>query len=140
MKRVPKEVYRKCFLILTVVFIAMFSAEFVALLLGNPITEIHISGLDLEQDIISIKLFRSFISACFVGSIFNIFLTVKVIKEACGKTRLPTPVVIIMTLLFPLEFLVSGFLVVPNIIFWGIMVFIGYKNKAKDKPTEDDII
>lgn len=130
--RVSKETYKKCFLILAVVFAVMFVAELVSVLAGNPITEIHITGLDLEKDIFAVKLFRAFLSACFIGGIFNIFLTVKVAKESRGKDRLPTAVVIIMTLLFPLEILMSGVLVVPNIIFWGVKAFTKSKIKAID--------
>lgn len=136
MKRDSKDVYKKCFLILTVVFVGMFVAEFISVLTGNPITEIHISGLDLEQDIIGIKLLRSFISASMVGGILNIFLTVKVIKAARGRDRLPTPVVIVMTLLFPFEILVGGVFVVPNIIFWGIKAFVSRRNKGAKKAED----
>ncbi len=135
MKRDSKDVYEKCFLILTVVFVGMFAVEFISILAGNPITEIYISGLDLEQDVIGIKLLRSFISASTVAGILNIFLTVKVIKAAQGRERLPTPVVIVMTLLFPFEIIISGFLVLPNIVFWGIKAFSGRKNKVTEKTA-----
>lgn len=127
-RRASKGTYKKCFLILTVVFVGMFVLEFISILAGNPITEIRITGLDLERDVMSVKLLRAFLSACFIGGIFNIFLSVKVIKEAYGRDRLPTAVVIIMTLLFPLEVFISGAFVLPDIIFWGIRAFTGQKN------------
>ncbi len=138
MKQVSKETYKKCILILTVVFVVMFVTEFISVLTGNPITEIHISGLDLEKDVMSIKLLRAFLSACFIGGIFNLFLAVKVIKESRGKDRLPTVVVIIMTLMFPVEVFISGIFVVPDIIFWGIMAFT--KTKKASTESYDDIL
>lgn len=132
-RRVSKKTYKKCFLILTVVFVVMFVAEFISVLVGNPITEIHITGIDLERDVMGIKLLRAFISACFIGGMCNVFLTVKVIKESRCIDRLPTVIVIIMTVIFPLEVIVSQFLVVPTMIFWGIKAFTGRGNGAFEK-------
>ena len=132
MRRVSKSTYKKYFLILMAVFACMFVAELVSILMGKPITEIYISGVNLERDMLSIKLFRSFLSACFVGSYFNFFFTVKIIKEARNIDRLPTPAIVIMTLLFPLEIIISGVLVVPDILFWGIKGFISMKSKVAD--------
>ena len=101
--RVSKKTYKKCFLILTVVFVVMFVAEFISVLVGDPITEIHITGIDLERDVMGIKLLRAFISACFIGGMCNVFLTVKVIKELRCIDRLPTVIVIIMTVIFRLR-------------------------------------
>ena len=111
---------RSC-LCLLAVFAVTFIIEFICTVTGNPLSEIEIAGLDLEKQDMATYLLRSFIGSLFISGFFNFFLTVKVIKEAKGINRLPAVAVVIMTILFPLELLLSCVFVVPNIIIFGIV-------------------
>ena len=111
---------RSC-LCLLAVFAVTFIIEFICTVTGNPLSEIEIAGLDLEKQDMATYLLRSFIGSLFISGFFNFFLTVKVIKEAKGINRLPAVAVVIMTILFPLELLISCIFVVPNIIIFGIV-------------------
>lgn len=111
---------RSC-LCLLAVFAVTFIIEFIATATGNPIGEIEIAGLDLTKQDMATYLLRSFIGSLFISGFFNFFLTVKVIKDAKGINRLPAVAVVIMTILFPLELLISCVFVVPNIIIFGIV-------------------
>ncbi len=118
--RYSSTIKRSC-LCLLAVFAVSFIIEFIATATGNPIGEIQISGLDLEKQDMATYLLRSFIGSLFISGFFNFFLTVKVIKESKGINRLPAVAVVIMTLLFPLELIVSCVFVIPNIIIFGII-------------------
>lgn len=116
-----KSTTKMCFFCLLAIFSVSFIIEFICTATGNPISQIEIIGLDLEKQDMATYLLRSFISSLFISGLFNFFLTVKVIKEARGIDRLPAVAVVIMTLLFPLELIISCVFVIPNIIIFGII-------------------
>lgn len=122
-----KSTAKMCFFCLLAIFSISFIFEFICTATGHPLTQIEIIGLDLEKQDIATYLLRSFISSLFISGLFNFFLTVKVIKDAKGIDRLPAFAVVIMTLLFALEFIISCAFVIPNIIIFGI---IGNKKGA----------
>ena len=88
---------------------------------GHFGSEINIEDRDgVIADCIEELACNDKVTAAMAG-FFNFFLTVKVIKEAKGINRLPAVAVVIMTILFPLELLISCVFVVPNIIIFGIV-------------------
>lgn len=116
-----KSTMKLSFFCLLAVFLIAFIFEFICTATGHPISEIEIIGLDLAKQDMATYLLRSFISSLFISGLFNFFLTVKVIKDAKGIARLPAVAAVIMTLLFPLEFIISCVFVIPNIIIFGIL-------------------
>lgn len=114
-----RNIFRKAFKTLLIVFAIMFIIEFAFTASGHPIAEIVISGVDLEKDTLPIWLLRSVLTASLFASYFNYFYTVKIIKQALMIDRLPTVAVVLMTALFPLEILISLIFVLPNIFIYG---------------------
>ena len=98
----------------------MFIAEFISIVIGHPITDIYIADFDVNQDTVGVWLLRSFLSASFTGSFFNFFLTIKIIKEAANFAQWPAIAIVLMTILFPLEIIISAIFVIPNIIIFGV--------------------
>ena len=135
MKFITNGTYKKYFFILLAVFVCMFTAEFISLLLGKPIIEIYISGIDLERDLLSVKLLRAFISASFVAGLFNFYIMIKLFKQSRGKDRLPAPAIVVMTLFFPVEMMISGFIVIPSMIFLGIKGFVVGRKKISEEAV-----
>ena len=115
--------YKKFFIILLCVFLGMFTLELIATMMGNPISEMTVNDKVIKPETLPECLLYSAVTASFIGGIVNFFLTVKVIKTALKLERLPTPAVVAMTLLFPLELIVGAVFVVPNIIIFGIKAF-----------------
>lgn len=118
--KVSKNLFYKSFKILMLVFLCMFIAEFISIVIGHPITDIFIADFDVNQDTIGVWLLRSFLSASFIGSFFNFFLTVKIIKEAVNFAQWPVIAIVLMIILFPLEIIISAIFVIPNIIIFGV--------------------
>ena len=123
-----RNIFRKAFKTLLIVFAITFIIEFAFTASGHPIAEIVISGVDLEKDTLPIWLLRSVLTASFFASYFNYFYTVKIIKQALMIDRLPTVAVVLMTALFPLEILISLIFVLPNIFIYGFKGYISKKN------------
>lgn len=109
LSRVPVNMYKKFFIILLCVFVGLFILEFVASMLGNPISETPLECL-----------LNAAITASLIGGIVNVFLTIRIIKEALRLSHWPAAPVVLMTLFFPLELLVGALFVVPNIIIFGL--------------------
>lgn len=127
LSRVPVNMYKKFFIILLCVFLGLFVLEFVAML-GNPISRTTINDIEIIPETPLECLLNAALTAFFVGGIVNVFLTIRIIKEALRLSHWPAVAVVIMTLLFPLEFLVGALFVVPNIIIFGLKGRI--KNRA----------
>lgn len=131
-----RNIFRKAFKTLLIVFAIMFIIEFAFTASGHPIAEIEISGVDLEKDTLPIWLLRSVLSASLFASYFNYFYTVKIIKQALLIDRLPTVAVVLMTILFPLEILIALIFVLPNIFIYGIYGFRSRSLKEHSDFTE----
>ena len=127
---VPVNMYKKFFVILLCVFLGLFTLEFIASLLGNPLSEISINGAEVIPETPLDCLLNAAITASFVGGIVNFFLVVKVIKEAFGLTHWPAIAVVLMTVFFPLELLIGAVLILPNIIIFGL------KGRVKNRAYE----
>ena len=114
-------IFRTVFLCLIAIFTVSFLIEFIGTVTGHPMTDIEIIGLDLTKQDTATYLLRSLISALFISGFFNFFLTVKAIKDKKGVKRLPAVLVVIMTILFPVELILSIAFVIPNMIIFGIL-------------------
>lgn len=119
--RVSGFTFKTSFRCLLVIFSVVFIIEFICTAFGHPIAKIHIEGLDLEQQSIEIWLLRALLSSLFISGIVNFFLTVKIIKEAKQLKHWSAPLVVLMTVFFPLECIISMIAVIPNIIIFGIL-------------------
>ncbi len=117
---VPVKMYKKFFIILLCVLAGMFVLEFIASMLGNPITETTINDVRIVPETILECLLNAVFSAFVWSGIVNFFLTVKVIKEGLRLSHWPAGIVVLMTISFALELIVSILLVVPNIIIFGL--------------------
>lgn len=126
--RVPVNMYKKFFKILLFVFIGVFLLEFIAALLGNPLSEITIYDTEIVPETTLECFLYAFPSAFTIGGIVNVFLTIRIIKEALDLNHWPAIAVVIMTLFFALEFLIGVLALVPNIIIFGLKGRI--KNRA----------
>ncbi len=120
-------VYSKYFKILLSVFLIIAVIEFVFSVLGMPIGDVYIAGIDLDQDTGYILVLRSLISSLFISGCVNFALILKLIKRKLDINNWPAVAIVIMTIFFPLEIFVSMILVVPNILVYGIKSF--KKNK-----------
>jgi hypothetical protein len=128
LSRVPVNMYKKMFIILLCVFVGVFVLEFVASMLGNPIGEITINDVEIIPESPLECLLNATITSLIVGGIVNVFLTIRIIKEALGLSHWPAAHVVLMTLLFPFELLIGALFVIPNIIIFGLKGRI--KNRA----------
>ena len=128
LSRVPVNMYKKFFIILLCVFLSLFVLEFVASMLGNPISETTINDVEIIPETPLECLLNAAITSLFVGGIVNVFLTIRIIKEALRLARWPAAPVVLMTLFFPLELLLGAVFVIPNIIIFGLKGRI--KNRA----------
>ena len=116
---VSSDFYRKYFAVLLSTFTIIALLEFMFSALGMPIGEMYIVGLDLDQNIFWIWLVRALFSGIFTAGFVNFFIIIKVIKLYYCLDRLPTILIVIMTILFPLEILISTALVIPNLVIFG---------------------
>lgn len=128
LSRVPVNMYKKFFIILLCVFVGLFVLEFVASMLGNPISETTINDVEIIPETPLECLLNATITSLLVGGIVNVFLTIRIIKEALRLSHWPAVAVVLMTLFFVLELLVGALLVIPNIIIFGLKGRI--KNRA----------
>ncbi len=128
LSRVPVNMYKKFFIILLCVFVGLFVLEFVASMLGNPLSETTINDVVIIPDTPLECLLNASITSLLVGGIVNVFLTIKIIKEALRLSHWPAALVVLMTLFFPLELLIGAIFVIPNIIIFGLKGRI--KNRA----------
>ena len=117
---VPVKMYKKFFIILLCVLAGMFVLEFIASMLGNPITETTINGVRVVPQTTVECLLNAAFSAFVWSGIVNFFLTVKVIKEGLRLSHWSAGLVVLMTLFFVIELIISILLVVPNIIIFGL--------------------
>lgn len=122
--------YKKLFIILVLVFVGMFILEFIASMLGNPISEITINDVEIIPKTPLECLLNAAVSASLLGGIVNFFLTVRIIKEAFSLSHWPAALVVLMTIMFPLELIISALAVVPNIIIFGL------KGRMKNRTYE----
>lgn len=120
LRNVPVNLYRKFFIILLCVFAGLFVLEFVTAMLGVPLTELTLNGEVVKPEGVKNCLVIAAFSSFLIGGIVNVFLTLKVIKEAMRLSHWPAAAVVLMTLLFPLEVIVGALLVIPNIIIFGL--------------------
>ncbi|MBR6768872.1 MAG: hypothetical protein IKM34_05240 [Clostridia bacterium] len=118
--RVPANLYKKYFIILLCVFSGLFALEFIASMLGSPITEVTINDVRVIPETPLECLLNAAVSSLLIGGIVNVFLTLKVIKLALGIYQWPTVAVVLLTLSFPFEMLLGGLLLIPNIVFFGL--------------------
>ena len=130
MSRVPVKMYKKFFIILLCVFVGFFVLEFVASMLGNPIGETTINGVEIIPETPLECLLNATITSLFTGGTVNVFITIRIIKEALRLSHWPAAAVVIMTLFFALELLVGVLLVIPNIIIFGL------KGRMKNRSYE----
>jgi len=130
--RVPANMYKKYFFILLFVFFCMLVLEFAACMLGNPISTITINEEVIVPDTLPECLLYSAVAASLIAGVVNVFLTIRVVKEALGLTHWPAALVVIMTLLFPLELIIGALFVIPNIIIFGL------KGRVKKQIYEVD--
>ena len=130
LSRVPVNMYKKFFIILICVFIGLFVLEFIASMLGNPISETTINDVEVIPETTLECLLNATLTASLIGGIVNVFLTIKIIKEALRLSHWPAAMVVLMTMLFPLELLVGALFVVPNIIIFGL------KGRIKNRVYE----
>ena len=130
LSRVPVNMYKKFFIILICVFIGLFVLEFIASMLGNPISETTINDVEIIPETPLDCLLNAALTASLIGGIVNVFLTIRIIKEALRLSHWPAAAVVLMTLLFPLELLVGALFVIPNIIVFGL------KGRIKNRVYE----
>lgn len=124
--RVPAQKYKEYFWILFFVFVGGLAIEFVFSMMGHPFVELSVNGKPIVPETTTECLLYAAVSALLFSGIANVFVTLKVIKQACGIYRWPTVAVVLMTLFFALEFLLGVLLVIPNIVFFGI------KSRSRD--------
>lgn len=130
LSRVPVNMYKKFFIVLICVFAGLFVLEFFASMLGNPISQVTVNGATLVPDTPVKCLLNAFITALLIGGIVNVFLTIRIIKEALRLSHWPAGAVVAMTVLFPLELLIGALLLIPNIIVFGL------KGRIKNRVYE----
>ena len=130
LSRVPVKMYKKFFIILLCVFIGFFVLEFFASMLGHPISETTINDIVIIPETPLECLLNAALTSLLVGGIVNVFLTIRIIKEALRLSHWPAAAVVIMTLLFPLELLIGAILIIPNIIIFGL------KGRIKNRVYE----
>lgn len=128
LSRVPVNMYKKFFIILLCVFVGLFVLEFVASMLGNPISETTINDVEIIPETPLECLLNAAITSLLVGGIVNVFLTIRIIKEALRLSHWPAAPLVLMTLLFPFELLIGAIFLIPNIIIFGLKGRI--KNRA----------
>lgn len=128
--RVPVNMFKKFFIALLCAFVGFFLLEFIASMLGNPISETTIMDVVIIPDTPLECLLNAALTASFAGGIVNFFLTVRIIKEALGLSHWPAAIVVLMTILSPLEFIVAAIFVIPNIIIFGL------KGRMKNRAYE----
>ena len=130
LSRVPVNMYKKFFIILLCVFIGIFILEFVASMLGNPISKTSINGVEIIPETPLECLLNATLTSFLIGGIVNVFLTIRIIKEALRLSHWPAAAVVIMTLFFALELLVGAVFLIPNIIIFGL------KGRIKNRVYE----
>ena len=130
LSRVPVNMYKKFSVILICVFVGFFALEFVASMLGNPISETTINDVEIIPETPLECLLNAAMTASLIGGIVNVFITIRIIKEALRLSHWPAALVVVMTLFFPLELLVGALFVVPNIIIFGL------KGRMKNRVYE----
>ena len=132
LSRVPTNLYKKFFIILLCVFAGIFALEFVASMLGNPISETTVNGVEIIPETPLECLINAALTSFLISGIVNVFLVIKILKEAFGLSHWPAAMVVLMTLFFPLELLIGALLVIPNIIIFGL------KGRMKNRAYEVD--
>ena len=78
--RVPANTYKKYCIILLCVFGGMFALEFIASMMGNPITEITVNDVRIIPDTPLKCLLNAAVFALLIGGIVNFFLTIRIIR------------------------------------------------------------
>lgn len=105
--------YRKYFNILVFSFIGVLALELITTALGHPIVNVYIAGLGNTD---TWKwLVQPVISGLVISGIINVFLMFKILKKLFKFNRWPSPLIVLFTLLFPLEILIGTVLLIPNI-------------------------
>ena len=87
LSRVPVNMHKKFFIILLCVFVGLFVLEFVPSMLGNPISETTINDLEIIPETPLECLLNVAITSLLVGGIVNVFLTIRITKEALRLYR-----------------------------------------------------
>lgn len=118
--KVPASIYKKYFLILFCVTVGVFSVNFIANLMGYPVSELTIDGNVIVPKTFGDCLLHAGIGAAFVGTVLNFFVTTRFIKERLCLVHWPAAAVVVMTILFPLELLLAAVLLLPNMIVFGV--------------------
>lgn len=99
-------------------FIGVLVIELITTALGNPIVDVYIAGFgqtDTWKWVV-----QPLISGLVIDGIINIFLTFKILKKLLKLERWPSPLIVLFTLLFPLEILIGTVLLIPNVIIFMI--------------------
>ena len=98
LSRVPVKMYKKFFIILLCVFVGLFILEFIASMLGNPLSETTINDVEIIPETPLECLLNAALTSFPIGGIVNVFLTIRIIKEALRLDHWPSAIVVLMVL------------------------------------------